>query len=77
MGTKYEDKFVKCPFYRRHEDNRIACEGLCKGNTINLVFEVPQDKRRHMHEYCYSLLGCRDCIVHRALNIKYEEDTNG
>ena len=55
MGAKYEDKFVKCPYYRRHEDNRIACEGLRKGNTVNLVFEQPQDKRLHMHEYCYSI----------------------
>ena len=73
MGAKYEDKFVKCPYYRRHEDNRIACEGQCEGNTINLVFEQPQEKRLHMHEYCYSILGCRDCIVHIALNAKYEE----
>jgi hypothetical protein len=27
-----------------------------------------------MHEYCYSLLGCRDCLIHMALNQKYEED---
>ena len=74
MGAKYEDKFVQCPYYRRHEGNRIACEGFCKGNTINFVFELPQDKKKHMHEYCYSLLGCRDCIIHMALNIKYEEE---
>ena len=74
MGTKYEDKFVKCPYYRRHENNKIACEGIRQGNTINLVFEQQADKRLHMHEYCYSIFGCRDCIVHIALNMKYEED---
>ena len=74
MGAKYEDKFVKCPYYHRHEGYKIACEGFYKGNTLNLVFELPQAKTKHMHEYCYSLLGCRDCIIHRALDMKYEEE---
>lgn len=75
MGTKYEDKFVKCPYYRRHENNKIACEGSSQGNTINLVFEQQQDKRNHMHEYCYSIIGCMDCLVHMALDMKYEEES--
>ena len=74
MGTKYEDKFVKCPYYRRHEDKKIVCEGLYEGNTIHLAYESYADKKSHMHEYCYSLLGCRDCLVHMALNQKYEVD---
>jgi hypothetical protein len=28
-----------------------------------------------MHEYCYSIIGCRDCLVHMALDMKYEEES--
>lgn len=74
MGTKYEDKFVQCPFYRRHEANKIVCEGLCKGNTINLVYESQEDKKAYMKNICYSILESRDCPIYLMLNQRYEED---
>jgi hypothetical protein len=77
MPTPYGAKFVKCPFYRNHDANRIVCEGLAEGNTINLVYESQADKAAYMKEVCYSLLGCRDCPVHMMLIQKYEEDGYG
>ena len=77
MPTPYAAKFVKCPFYHNLDANRIVCEGICKGNTINLVFELPEEKKKYMDEYCNSILGCRDCLIHITLDQKYEEDTNG
>ena len=70
-------KFVKCPYYHNYDPNRIVCEGLRERNTVNLVFENPEDRKRYMTEYCYGVLECRDCYVHMMLDAKYEEDGNG
>ena len=74
MPDPYESKFVKCPFYRKYDTNRIVCEGLAEGNTINLCYESPSDRRKYMKEVCESLLGCRDCPIHILLVQKYEEE---
>lgn len=77
MPTPYEAKFVKCPYYRNHDANRIVCEGLAQGNTINLVFESQTEKKAYMKDVCYDILGCRDCPVHMMLDQKYEEELYG
>lgn len=77
MPTPYAAKFVECPFYHRHETNKIVCEGLCEGNTINLVYESQADRKLYMKENCNSILGCRDCPIYIMLDSKYEEDSDG
>lgn len=73
MPTPYGAKFVKCPFYRNHDANRIVCEGLCEGNTINLVYESQPDERLYMKEMCNSIFGHRDCPIYQLLDRLYEE----
>jgi hypothetical protein len=77
MPTPYGAKFVKCPFYRHHDSNRIVCEGLTKGNTLNLVYESHVDRAEYLKSVCCDLLASRDCPVHMMLMQKYEEDSNG
>ena len=74
MPTPYGAKFVKCPFYRNYDSNRIVCEGLCEGNTINLVFESQAARKQYMKEVCNNLLECRDCPIYILLNQKYGEE---
>jgi hypothetical protein len=74
MPTPYGAKFVKCPFYRNHDANRIVCEGLAEGNTVNLVYESQAERKQYMKEVCDDILGCRDCPIYLMLNQKYEED---
>lgn len=68
------EKFVKCPFYHRHDSNRIVCEGIDEHNTINLVYEQPSERRQWMSEKCNSILGCHGCPIHAFLEIKYAEE---
>ena len=68
----YEAKFVKCPFYRNHKSNRIICEGICEGNTINLAFEDDRDRKYYMNIKCNSIDGCRSCIIYQSLDKLYE-----
>lgn len=75
MPTPYEAKFVKCPYYRNHDANRIVCEGLCEHNTINLVYQSQAERSKYMKTVCYDILGSRDCPIYMMLDQKYEEDT--
>jgi hypothetical protein len=72
MPTPYGAKFVKCPFYHRHDACKIVCEGLCKGNTINLVYEDEKDRRRYMNQKCNSIEGCQTCPIYDLLYYKWE-----
>ena len=67
----YESKYVVCPYYHRHESNRICCEGTGSYNTVNLVFEDAKKLKEYGIEYCNSIKGCKRCMIHRALNTKY------
>ena len=74
MPLPYDAEYVKCPFYRRHDNNRIVCEGLAKGNTINLCYESLHDRVKYMNTVCNDILACRDCPIHILLVQKYEEE---
>lgn len=65
-------KFVKCPFYHDHDDNRIKCEGVYKGNTIHLVFEDSNERGDFMRGHCNSISLCQSCIIHKMLYDKWE-----
>lgn len=69
-------KFVKCPYYHNHDSNRIVCEGISKGNTINIVFENSLERGQYMNERCDSIRECRKCPIHSLLDQKWE-DKNG
>lgn len=77
MPLPYKAKFVKCPFYCKHDNNRIVCEGLAVGSNLNMTFVLPADCAKYMSEVCYDLLGCRDCPIYIMLDQKYEEGEDG
>lgn len=72
MPTNWEDKFVKCPFYRKTDTNSIVCEGLEERNTIHLAFESKQDKKNYMANRCNCIDGCEECPIHLLLDAKWK-----
>lgn len=72
MPTPYGAKFVKCPFYRNHSSNKIVCEGLRDGNTINLVYESQVDRKEYMECKCNTISGCSTCPIYILLDKLYE-----
>lgn len=66
-------KFVKCPFYHDHDNNRIKCEGLSKGNTLHLVFESTEEMKSFMRDHCNSIRLCQGCLIHKTLFGKWEK----
>lgn len=71
--SQYVSKYAKCPYYRRHDTNRICCEGTSDDNTINIVFGSKQDLKEYERAYCNDIFGCRDCPLHKMLDKKYED----
>ena len=64
-------KCIKCPFYHNHDSNRIVCEGLSDGNTINLVYESQTELKAYIKERCESIEGSRRCPIYCLLDRKY------
>ena len=71
MST-WEAKYVKCPFYHGNNANKIVCEGLAKGNTINLVYESQTDRKEYMNNKCKSIEKCRTCPIYKILDKLHE-----
>ena len=71
--SKYISKYVKCPYYRRNNDNRICCEGVDETNTLNLVFPSKKKLKYYIRIYCESMNGHRECKIKKMLDDKWNE----
>lgn len=70
--SRYVSKYVVCPFYRRHDDNRICCEGTSEDNTINLVFGNTKKLKEHTERFCEDLQNYQKCMICKSLCDKYD-----
>ena len=71
--SQYVSKYVVCPYYRRHDDNRICCEGTDSKNTntINLVFGDNRTLKDYTTKFCSDIQCYKECLICKALNFKY------
>lgn len=72
--SKYISKYVVCPFYRRNDTNRICCEGVSLGNTINVVFESKNDMLGYERFFCDNMDNHPKCLIYQMINSKYEKE---
>lgn len=72
--SQYVSKYVVCPFYRKHSDNRICCEGTDDSNTINLVFEDSKQLKEYNICFCNDMRFHQGCMVYQMLKAKYPEN---
>ena len=66
----YESMYVVCPFYRRHDSNRICCEGVDDTNTLNLVFGNQKKLYDYVGRYCNSMENYHGCLICQMLMTK-------
>ena len=71
--SQYVSKYVVCPFYRKHSDNRICCEGTDESNTINLVCEDSKQLKEYNISFCNDMRFHQGCMVYQMLAAKYPE----
>jgi hypothetical protein len=77
LSVHYESKYAVCPYYHRHENNRICCEGTNDTNTLNLVFGDTNSMKAYSKRYCNDLERCKRCMIYQALDRKYKEQKGG
>ena len=64
----YESADAVCPFYKRHNDKVIKCEGA---NCIKV--DGWKDAERHIKEVCGDFFAWKKCSIAVQLNSKYEK----
>ena len=64
-------RYVKCPFYRKHDESKIICEGISKNNTLHLAFQDQITRKRYMREHCNDIQSCQSCLIHKILYEKW------
>ena len=70
----WQDKFVKCPYFKKQDQNRIVCEGINNESTTHVVFADSKAKTEYMHKRCNDIGGCRKCPLHDLLDRKYGDE---
>ena len=73
--SEFVSKYVVCPFYRRHDNNRICCEGTNNTNTINLVFGDSKQLKKYTTTFCESMDNYRRCMICAMLDKKYPDNS--
>lgn len=57
---------IQCPFYRRDDGrNRLSCEGMVDGSTLNQNFASRKDLRQQMEIFCCGKY--ENCEIYRML----------
>lgn len=74
--SHWESEYAVCPYYHRHDNNKddtyqISCEGVDGAASLVAKFPTTKARSKYADEYCNSLKGCKDCVIHQALNTKY------
>lgn len=73
----FDSKYVVCPFYRTNDNNRVCCDGVSEGNTINVVFGDSTRRKRYMECYCNSIENYKNCKICEMLRDKWGDDDDG
>lgn len=64
--------YVKCPYYRREEKQKIFCEGVKDGTSIHLAFDSGAKLKEYEKRFCKGCWG--ECILAQMQNRRYEYD---
>jgi hypothetical protein len=70
MPTSRGDEFIKCPYYRKNDSNRICCEGPKEKTGLNFTFEDSKKCREYMKVYCKNIHNYKKCMVCYMLDIR-------
>lgn len=64
---------IKCPFFRRHGEYQISCEGVMEDSTTNVVFKTAKKKLFFLQTYCEN--HYEKCEYYRMLmQEKYKDE---
>lgn len=73
--AQFDSKYVVCPYYRNNDSNRVCCDGVTEGNTVNIVFGDSNKRKRYMECYCNRIDNYSNCRICSMLNKKWSDDS--
>lgn len=77
MATRYDDVYVKCPFYLGSTEFTITCEGLNPSVVIENKFrgangqKYPKKRDAFKEKYCDC--GYKQCPINQMLESQYDK----
>lgn len=70
MSTSKEDFLVQCPYYREDGAQVVRCEGVSRGNNLQLSFNGKRVKKAYKDRHCRD--AWITCPIAKMLNEKYD-----
>ena len=70
MARKYNDVFVKCPFYSNSHTTSISCEGISEDSITRVIFK--DSKKMNLHRMVCCEQKYWECEIYKMLEKKYE-----
>ena len=63
---------VQCPFYRRHTQHEIVCEGAERNTTLTVRYKYKLQLQDYMENFCTDRCY-QGCPYYQLANEKYED----
>lgn len=63
------DYNCKCPFYASNDRQKIYCEGVCPGSSIQFAFR--DEKKKKLYEQSYCKNRYKECLIAKMLYGKH------
>lgn len=71
MASTWDDRYVKCPFYKSHSNMSISCESIfASSSTLTMQFSKKQLRVEHMQKFCNC--AYKECDINRLCEKKYK-----
>ena len=71
MPSKYDDKYVLCPYYHTNDKCKIKCDGIEETISTHPIFKSDAQKKQYMKKYCCG--DFKDCRYANMLEMMWEE----
>ena len=68
-----KDTLIECPFFIKHNERCVMCEGTIKNTVCVQKFKTESEKRKYEKNVC-GVFGGRNCPHYRTVSVLYERD---
>lgn len=75
MAKSKVSVYVKCPYYKREQGQKIFCEGISDETSIHLAFDANAKPGMKQYEKCYCKGDYNKCPIAQMLNRMYDYET--
>lgn len=71
MAKSKVSVYVKCPYYKREQGQKICCEGVTEGSSIHLAFDANVHPGMKDYEKTFCKGDYNKCPIAQMLNRRH------